>query len=195
LKHLLKRTIRVICFGAEEITLRGSGYHAAKHINPSNDEHYRFVMNLDGAGLGHGSLEEVTVSALPEVAKWFTAQSKAMHYAFPVRDLFVPHSDHLAFALRGIPNGMLNSRETSVAMVGPASMVGRGFGHTEADTLDKVFLRGLQMSAILVARLAARIANDDDFPGRQRSVDEVREQLRAVNTLAFQEGAGRFPPT
>ena len=46
-------------------------------------------------------------------------------------------------------------------------MVGRGWGHTEADTLDKISLRGLQMSAILVARLAARMAQDDELPGPQ----------------------------
>lgn len=194
-KGLLKRTVRVICFGAEEITLRGSSYHAAKHVDSADGERYRFILNLDGAGLGRGSSEEVTVSALPEVAQWFEEQSRAMHYAFPIRDTFVPHSDHLAFALRGVPTGMLNSRETGVAMVGGAGMVGRGFGHTEADTLDKVCLRGLQMSAILVARLAARLANDDGFPGRRRSIDEVRAQLQAVGTLRFQEQAGRFPPT
>lgn len=62
-------------------------------------------------------------------------------------------------------------------------------------TLDKIFLRGIQMSAILAARFTARLANDDSFPGRERSVDEVREQLRAVGALEFQETAGRFPPS
>lgn len=193
LQGKFKRTIRIICFGSEEITLRGSAYHAKTHITPDNPETYRFVLNTDGAGQGQGSSEELTVTALPEVAKWFKQQSRDMHYDFFLEDHFIAHSDHLAFALRGVPNAILNSKETGIAGVG-AGLIGRGYGHTEADTLDKVCLRGMQMSAILAARLVARLANDDEFPGRRRSVDEVRDQLIAIDALDFQVNLGRFPP-
>lgn len=188
LKGQLKRTVRVICFGSEEVGLYGAWNHAAQHIVPNSEERYRFVMNLDGAGRGNGGQEQMNVSALPELVDWFEEQSKAMHYEFAVQNQLSTNSDHFPFAIRGVPNGTLNSRDAT------AGLIGRGYGHTEADTLDKVHLRGLQMSAILVARLAARIANDDSFPGRQRSVDEVREQLKKAGFLERQEEAGHFPP-
>ena len=84
--------------------------------------------------------------------------------------------------------GTLNARDTS------AGMIGRGWGHTEADTFDKLSLRGLQMSAALVARLALAIAQDDDFPARHRTQDEVREQLEKEKLLEKAIAAGRFPP-
>ncbi len=66
--------------------------------------------------------------------------------------------------------------------------------YTEADTLDKVSLADLQSAAALVARIVARIANDETFPGRQRSIDEVRELFAAAGILGQVEHAGRFPP-
>jgi hypothetical protein len=64
-------------------------------------------------------------------------------------------------------------------------MIGRGYGHTEADTLDKVFLRGMQMSAALVARLVASIANADYWPAVERRTDaQVREMLEKNKFLA-----------
>ncbi len=73
-------------------------------------------------------------------------------------------------------------------------MIGRGYGHTEADTLDKVYLRGLQMSAALVARLALSIANTDDWPVTERRSDEqVRELLEKNKFLAAAIKTGYLP--
>ncbi|MDI3342090.1 MAG: M28 family peptidase [Sphaerobacter sp.] len=187
LKGQLKRTVRIICFGSEEVGLLGAWHHAAQY-DAQSEERLRFVLNLDGAGRGMGGQEQLTLSCLPELVPYFQRLGREMAYEFPVRDELNSHSDHFPFAVRGIPNGTLNSRDST------AGMIGRGWGHTEADTLDKVHLRGLQMSAILTARLAVRLAQDDAFPGRQRTLDEVREQLRAAGILERQERAGRFPP-
>ncbi|HET7037734.1 MAG TPA: M28 family peptidase [Thermomicrobiaceae bacterium] len=183
LKGQLKRTVRVVCWGSEEVGLLGAWHHAAAH----QGENIRFAMNLDGAGRGSGGAEQVTLSLLPEVTDFFGGLKGDLNYDFGLRDELNSHSDHFPFALRGIPNGTLNSRDAT------AGMVGRGYGHTEADTLDKVQLRGLQMSAILVARLALRLANDDQFPGRQREIDEVRDQLKEAGIHDRIVRTGRFP--
>ena len=187
LKGQLKRTVRIICFGSEEVGLLGAWHHAAQCAAQSN-ERLRFVMNLDGAGRGTGGQEQLVLSSLPELVPYFERLGREMAYSFTVRNELNSHSDHFPFAIRGIPNGTLNSRDAT------AGMIGRGWGHTEADTLDKVHLRGLQSAAVLVARLAVRLAEDDDFPGRQRTIDEVREQLREAGILERQEQAGHFPP-
>ena len=73
-------------------------------------------------------------------------------------------------------------------------MIGRGYGHTEADTLDKVHLRGLQMSAALVARLVFAIANAEDWPATERRTDaQVREMLEKNKFLEAAVRTGYLP--
>src|SRR5690606_7848327 len=145
----------------------------------NNDpDSFVFVMNLDGAGRGQGGQEQLMLSGWSELQTYFENFGEEHHYEFTVRDQLNSHSDHFPFAVRGIPNGTLNARDTS------AGMVGRGWGHTEADTFDKIHPRGLQMSAILVARLMLQIAQDDSFPAKRRNVGEVRKQLDEAGLLA-----------
>jgi hypothetical protein len=81
------------------------------------------------------------------------------------------HSDHYPYAIRGVPTATLNSPDDSSAMVG------RGWGHTEGDTLDKANVRGLQMASMATARLLLKVAGDPDFPGTRRSKTEMQAQL------------------
>jgi aminopeptidase YwaD len=185
LKGQLKRTIRVICFGAEEVGLLGAWYHAEQN----KDTNFRYVMNLDGAGRGSGGSEQMTVSSMPEIAEYFENIGQSLPYDFGVRNELNSHSDHFPFAVRGIPNGTLNSSDST------AGMIGRGWGHTEADTFDKIDPRGLQMSAILTARLAVRLSEDEGFPGRNYGVDEVEKQLDNAGILERQKQDGNFPPS
>lgn len=183
-KGQLKRTVRLICFGSEEIGLLGAFHHA----RTSDPDSYRFVLNLDGAGRGMGGQEQLTLSGWPELTPFFKEWARDYFYDFALKDELNSHSDHYPFALRGIPNGTLNARDTS------AGMIGRGWGHTEADTLDKLSLRGLQMSAVLVARLVLYMAQVDDFPAKRRSQAQVEEQLKQNNLLERAVALGRFPP-
>ena len=144
-------------------------------------------MNLDGAGRGQGGQEQLTLTEWPELQPWFEKWSREHNYAFEIRQQVSAYSDHYPFAMRGVPNGTLNSKDRT------AGLVGRGYGHTEADTFDKIHLRGLQMSAIAVARLALAMSQADDFPAKRRTEDEVREQLKKNNLLERAEKAGRFP--
>lgn len=182
LKGKIKRTIRVICFGSEELGLIGAWHHAAT----TDPDSYVFVMNLDGAGRGQGGQEQLNLSGWDELLTYFNEFGDEHHYSFTVRNQLNSHSDHFPFAVRGIPNGTLNARDTS------AGMIGRGWGHTEADTFDKLSLRGLQMSAILVARLMLKMAQDDNFPAERRAVGEVRKQLDEAGLLARLESSGRL---
>jgi Zn-dependent M28 family amino/carboxypeptidase len=175
--------VRIICFGSEELGLNGAWHHA----DETDPDSYRFVMNLDGAGRGRGGQERLVLSGWPELVDYFTQWSDEHHYDFTIQDQLNAHSDHFPFAVRGIPNGTLNSLDAT------AGMIGRGYGHTEADTFDKIHPRGLQMSAALVARLALAMAQDDDFPATRRSVEETRKQLDEAGLLERLEAAGQLP--
>jgi hypothetical protein len=59
-------------------------------------------------------------------------------------------------------------------------MVGRGWGHTEGDTLDKATLRGLQMAAMATARVLLKVSGDATFPGVRRSKAEMQAQLEEL---------------
>jgi aminopeptidase YwaD len=175
----LKRTVRIICFGCEEIGLLGAWHHAEQYGD--GNESLKFVMNLDGAGRGTGGSEQVVVTGDDRLIPYFERLGEEMHYTFPVSSNISVHSDHYPFYLAGYPSATMRSSDAT------AGMIGRGYGHTEADTVDKVHLRGLQMSAILAARLAARLADDGEFPGQMRSADEIRQQLEERSMDHFLE--------
>ncbi|MEZ4570440.1 MAG: M28 family peptidase [Thermomicrobiales bacterium] len=183
LKGRLKRTVRIICFGGEELGLLGAWHHA----DETDPDSYRFVMNLDGAGRGQGGQERVVLSGWPELSSYLQDWAEEHHYDFIIQDQLNSHSDHFPFAVRGIPNGTLNSMDAT------AGMVGRGYGHTEADTFDKIHPRGLQMSAALAARLALTMAQDENFPAKRRSVEEIRDQFEKEGLLGRLEAAGQIP--
>lgn len=168
----LKRTVRIVCFGCEEIGLLGSWNHCDQYAKPDATETLKFMVNLDGAGRGKGGMEQVIVTGDDdELTRYFENIQDDLTYTFPVTSNISAHSDHFPYFLAGYPSATLRSQDAT------AGMIGRGYGHTEADTVDKVTIRGLQMSAVLVARMAARLAEDDDFPSRQRSQEDVRSML------------------
>lgn len=183
-KDAVARTIRFVLFCGEEVGLHGSWGYAAAHEDEVPTT--RFMLNLDGAGRGRGGTESVTLSGRPELVPWLEAFRDEARYDFRIVDLLNSHSDHYPFAVRGIPSATLMSEDDS------STLVGRGWGHTEADTLDKASLRGLQMSAVLTSRLLLRIASDDDFPAALKPAEELRQQLEDMGLDTALKRSGRW---
>jgi aminopeptidase YwaD len=181
----LRRTIRIVCFGAEEVGLLGSFHHVERHLQDQGGPVLRWAMNLDNAGNGPGGQELLVVTAGPDLVPYFQRWGKEHHYPFDVRSGLNPHTDHFPFFLQGIPSGWLTS-------LGDATGTGRwaasALAHTEADTVDKISLRGLQMSAALAARLAVTLALEEELPARHRSHHEVRKALQEAELSEFLEG-------
>ena len=173
----LKRTLRIICFGSEETGLLGSWRHADSYFAEDAREQLRFVMNLDGAGRGMGGQDTVAVTGDASLVPYFERFAEEQHYAFEVTTRVSPHSDHFPFFLKGVPSATLNSRDWT------SGMIGRGWGHTAADTVDKVHLRGMQSSAAFAARVALALTMDDELPFVDRSQDEVRGLLEQAGRL------------
>jgi Zn-dependent M28 family amino/carboxypeptidase len=169
-REAIGRTIRFILFCGEEVGLFGSWAYTAAHADEA--ARTRFMLNLDTAGRGRGGSESLQLTGAPDLLSYFQAHALGAKYHYPVSHRFQSHSDHFPYALRGIPSATLSSPDDK------SSLVGRGWGHTEADTLDKADLRGLQMAAVLTARILLHVASDADFPGRRRSREEVLEQVR-----------------
>lgn len=177
----LRRTVRIICFGYEELGLGGSWKHCERYTSPGNTEQLRIAVNLDGAGRGGGGQEQIIATGDAALAAYFRSLPARLHYDFDVNNRISAHSDHFPFFLAGFPSATLNSRDST------AGMIGRGYGHTEGDTVDKVSLRGLQMGAALAARVALDLANADPFPAQHRDQAAVHRALADAKMLNFLE--------
>ncbi|UPM43747.1 M28 family peptidase [Halocatena salina] len=143
----LETRVRFVAFGAEEVGLCGSE-HEADRIDL---DRIKAVVNNDGvarnrtiSAFTHGfpGLDDV----LDRIADRFDHPiSKIPHQN--------PHSDHWPFVLEGGVPGLHLRSETDSR--------GRGWGHTRADTLDKLEPRTLRESAILVTELLVLLARDE----------------------------------
>ncbi len=143
----LECRLRVVAVGCEEVGLLG-----AESLTANTDrESIRAVVNVDGAGryrnlraFSHGSdsIEEL-------------AERVADEFGQPIGHVPEPHpfSDHWPFLRDGVPALQLHSEPPS------GSERGRGWGHTEADTRDKVDSRNLREHAILTALLVRELAS------------------------------------
>lgn len=83
-------------------------------------------------------------------------------------------TDILAFASRGIPSANLVNLNSVRST--------RGFGHTRADTIEKVSVRMLQHVSAQVARILLRLSSME-FSARHRSMEEVLQVYRSANLL------------
>ncbi len=107
----------------------------------------------------------------PELTAWFKA--------LPLEDLdvkvndspkvFIMNSDHFPFSEKGV-------QAVWAVTSHPAS--GGGWGHTAADTLDKVELRLLRQSAAAATRLLLRMSADaESLPKVRKTPEQVKQSL------------------
>jgi len=78
----------------------------------------------------------------------------------------------MPFSLRGIHTASLRGGAGFKALSGS-----RGWGHTKADTIDKVDIRDLRESAANLARILLRMANSEELPFKQKTKGEIKEML------------------
>ena len=175
----LKRDVRFVLFGVEELGLIGA--HAYVNSHPKDIEKTRFMFNLDSAG--GGGRKGLMVYG-PDSRAYFRAMGRHINEnlmvdfdASPLREPDHLSSDHYPFMAKGSACGFIRD---------PYSYTWPGFYHTAHDTVDKVDLLKVKEAAFLCARLAWRIANDDNLPFKQMSEKEVAEQRRTQDVSEVQ---------
>ena len=162
----LKRRVRLILFGAEELGLFGSYEYVERHGDELDE--LRFMLNLDAAG--REGKKGVFLHGHPELEPLLERARREMGVELPYMQRVTPYSDHWPFFLKGIPCGSGGDPE--------AVRTGRGYGHTRYDTVDKVKLSDLREAASIYARLLLRMANIDEWPGRRLKWEEVEGFIR-----------------
>ena len=166
LRGQLPRTLRFIAFAVEELGVLGSTEYVKKHrqeLGPVS-----LMLNLDACV---GSSPAVfLLNGFEELRPLLQALAADMRYQLELKQKVVTASDNFPFVMQGIPAINLVRRGTDPRL-------GRGYGHTAADTLDKVSEVHLRESAMVAARLVLRAASHQAPLGRRRSQDEVRDML------------------
>jgi aminopeptidase YwaD len=87
-------------------------------------------------------------------------------------------SDHYPFLLKGVTTGGVEAvRQTRS---------GRGYGHTQFDTVDKVDIQGLRDASSLAARIVLRVAYEKNWPAAPRDAESVNKLLNQPSRTEIQ---------
>jgi Zn-dependent M28 family amino/carboxypeptidase len=173
----LETKVHFIAYGAEEVGLVGSNHDAERR----DFDAVKAIVNNDGVVRGrtlsfftHGF--DALADAAEEVAEDFDHSVKTI----PEQG---PHSDHWPYVQWGVPGFHVMS-ETGDE--------GRGWGHTYADTLDKLEVRDLREQAILLTELTVRLASDEcEIPHRDPA--EIAAALEDEDQAAGMKTIGDWP--
>ncbi|MEM3028294.1 MAG: M28 family peptidase [Candidatus Bathyarchaeia archaeon] len=168
----VKRRIRFVCFGAEEIGLFGSTSYVAKHEGEMDS--LRFMLNLDAVG-GMGR-KGIILHGNPELEAFIEGAAREMRSELPYLQRVSPYSDHWPFFLKGVPSGSGGDPEGSILSRIP--LLSGGFGHTRYDTVDKVELESLRLAIANYSRLLLRVANATNWPAIRKTKSEIDEVVR-----------------
>jgi Zn-dependent M28 family amino/carboxypeptidase len=166
-------TVRFAMWGIEEIGLLGSKAYVAARAGEL--DRIRFYLNMDRAGAKSND-RDIVLNDWPALQPLLEQWREEMALEFRVGQRTSAHSDHFPFFMEGVPTGGMQSAELSLA--------GRGYGHTQYDTVDKIDLACLREASALAARLALRFASVENWPLARRDQDAV---LALLDTPDYQE--------
>jgi len=167
LQGQFQRTIRVIAFDAEELGVLGAGEYVKAHLGQL--EPVSLMINLDGAA-GPVDSHGFTTEGFRDTEVVLRGYAQDFGYPLSLRDRVVTASDNFPFFMQGIPAIMMLARTENPAL-------GRGFGHTAADTLDKVAEVDLKAATMTITRMLARLANHQGSLGARKTQSELKQIL------------------
>ena len=173
----LDTRVECICYGAEEVGLVGSGYDA----DLRDHDRIKAIVNNDGVVRGR----TLTFYTHGFDALEAAAEAVGDRFDHPVETTpeLGPHSDHWPYVTWGVPGYHVMSKTGSE---------GRGWGHTRADTLDKLESRNLREQAVLVAELVVELA-DEDTEVEPRDPDAIADQLEDEDLAEGMKITGDWP--
>ncbi|ESP87464.1 M28 family peptidase [Candidatus Halobonum tyrrellensis] len=173
----LDTRVRCTVFGSEEIGLRGA-YHEAATLDLDD---VKAVVNIDGAGRDRQL--DVRTNRFDALEDVFETVTDGLKVPLSTSSTVSPHGDQWAFVQEGVPGLMASSTNPDKS--------GRGWGHTHADTLDKVDVRDLREHAVVLAEAVYELADADrEVPRRSR--EEARDLIDEGYERELRVG-GRWP--
>ena len=170
------RTIRFVLWGVEEIGLIGSAAYVKAHADEL--DRIRFYLNLDAAGTSP-DIQDIVLNEWPELTPLFEGWKAEMADTFAVGQSVHAFSDHFPFFVQGVPTSCMERANRR-----PGG--GRGYGHTQYDTLDKIEIGPLRVASERAARWLIRLANTENWPVSRRTPEAAQKLLE---TPAYRETA------
>ena len=173
----LETRVRFAAFGAEEVGLVGSSKAAAA----VDSQAVRAVVNVDSNMFGrtlkldHHGFDELEAAG--------ERLRERFDHPVSLGGEIVPHSDHWPFVQRGIPGYMVS---------GETEDRGRGWGHTAADTLDKLDVRNLREQSILLTALVIDLAGND-ISLEPADTDRIATELESTGAATGMKYTGDWP--
>ncbi len=168
-KGEFKRTIRFICFAAEEIGVTGSTCYADKHRDELDG--IDLMINCDGAGRAGNHV--FRVSGPDSLVGYLQNLVDGMNYEMRVAKSSSAASDHWPFYMQGIPAVTLSAYRSPDEV----ARLGRGWGHTSADTLDKVNPKHLKDAALVLAHSLIQLADEPGTIAPRTPIEEIVSRL------------------
>ncbi|QGA83971.1 M28 family peptidase [Halomicrobium sp. LC1Hm] len=142
----LDTRVEFVAFGAEEVGLVGSSHLADRR----EFESVAAVLNLDG--VVRGRTLQCFTHGFDGLSEANDAVADRLEHPITTAPTMSPHSDHWPFVQWGVPG---------IHVMSETDGEGRGWGHTHADTLDKLEPRTLREQAVLLTELAVELADDE----------------------------------
>jgi Zn-dependent M28 family amino/carboxypeptidase len=158
----LDTRVRLMPFGSEEIGLYGA-YHYA---DTRDHDTIKCVVNVDGAGPSRDAKVRRT-NSFDSMEAPFERAADRVGVPLTIDRSVSPHGDSWPFAESGVP---------AVTVGSDTEGSGRGWGHTHADTLDKLDRRDLRALAVVFAESVLELA-DDDVTLERKTPDAIRDLL------------------
>lgn len=173
----LDTRVHCLVYGAEEVGLVGSNHDAARR----DHDRIKAIVNNDGVVrdrtlICHSHGFDPLVDAAERVGD---------RLGHPIRATpeLNPHSDHWPYVTWGVPGYHVRA---------DTGDRGRGWGHTYADTLDKLEIRTLREQAVLLTELVVELA-DEDTAIPHRDPDGIADQLLEEEYAAGMKLIGDWP--
>ncbi|MFB6220875.1 MAG: M28 family peptidase [Halolamina sp.] len=173
----LETKVRFVAFGSEEVGLVGS----TRLTERIDLDAVKAVLNNDGSGRAR-DLRMLT-NRFDELGAAGDRTSERLDAPVDTVPRLSAHSDHWPFVQRGVPGAQLRS---------VTGNEGRGWGHTHADTYDKVDTRDIRTHAMLVADMATDLAREA-VSVEHKPADEIARALEDENKAEGMKITGDWP--
>jgi len=173
----LDTRVEFVVYGAEEVGLVGSAHdsEAREHAD------VKAIVNSDGVMMGRTL--KLYDHGFPGLRAAAERVADRLDHPITTTPRLGPHSDHWPYVQWGVPGYHVMS-ETGTE--------GRGWGHTYADTLDKLEARTLREQAVLLTELVVELA-DDWTSIEHRDPEDVAEQLEDEDLAEGMRVIGDWP--
>lgn len=176
------RTVRFLFFGSEEMGLIGAWRYVRLHRGAASS--MACMLNLDTVVAGAPGGLRVHCGNSPDLASLVRAAAQ-QGVDVEVDEQLSTASDHFPFSTLGIPVATVG------ATTGRTGLVGRGWGHTTADTVDKVEPSALRHAAAVGTQLLLRLAQAETLPPHT-TAEEVRHLLQRTGAVGAAERGSRL---